>query len=65
MQRAVVDVKTGQEEWRRERDRRNRAVTDLLGACEHEDPDEQRETVELLMRTLDVDRTATREQFPR
>jgi hypothetical protein len=65
MQRAVVDVKTGEEERRQERDRRNRAVTDLLGACEHEDPDEQRETVELLMRTLDTNRTSRREQFPR
>ena len=64
MQRAVVDVKTSQEERRQEQIRHNRAVIDLLDAWEREDPDEQGESVELLMRTLDADRTSSPKHFP-
>lgn len=65
MRRAVVDVGTGLEERRREQARRNRAVIHLLDAWEHEDPDEHRETVELLTRTLNADRPSSRKHFPR
>lgn len=53
-----------EEEEREEQIRRNRAVIDLLNAWEQEDAEEQRETVEYLMRVLDEDRTSSRPLFP-
>jgi len=64
MQSAVAEINIGQDEQRQEQVRRNQAVIALLNAWEHEDPNEQRETIELLMRTLDVDRTSSRRIFP-
>ena len=63
MQTAVVEIRNSQDEQRQEQIRRNQNVIELLNAWEHEDPDEQRETVELLMRTLDEDRTSNRRLF--
>ncbi|HEY8323346.1 MAG: hypothetical protein ACHQ1E_07285 [Ktedonobacterales bacterium] len=42
---------------------RNQAVIALLNAWEQEDPEEQRETLDLLMRTLDEDRPSSRKLF--
>jgi hypothetical protein len=62
--RTVADVENKQEEQRQEQIRRNQAVIDLLNTWEQEDPDEQRETVALLMQSLDADRTSSRKLFP-
>jgi hypothetical protein len=42
---------------------RNQAVIALLNAWEQEDAEEQRETLELLMRRLDEDRPSSRKLF--
>jgi hypothetical protein len=41
----------------------NQALIALLDSWENEDPQEQRETLELLMRTLDEDRPSSRKLF--
>ncbi len=48
---------------REEQIRRNQAVIALLNAWEHEDAQEQRETLEFLMRALDEDRPSNRKLF--
>ncbi|HEX6797727.1 MAG TPA: hypothetical protein VF116_08440 [Ktedonobacterales bacterium] len=55
-----------QKQWtadREEQIRCNRAVIELLRAWEHEDAQEQRETLEFLMRALDEDRPSSRVLF--
>lgn len=51
------------DERRRAQIERNQAVIALLNAWEQEDPAEQRETLDLLMRTLDADRPSSRKLF--
>ena len=63
MQRAVADTDNRASERDQEQIRRNQAIIDLLQAWEHEDPQEQRETLEFLMRALDEDRTSARKRF--
>jgi len=41
----------------------NQAVIDLLNSWEQEDAEEQRETLEFLMRALDEDRLSSRKHF--
>ena len=43
--------------------KRNQAVIALLNSWEQEDVDEQRETLEFLMRALDEDRLSSRKHF--
>jgi hypothetical protein len=52
------------EDTREEQIHRNQAVIELLNAWEQEDAEEQRETVEYLIRVLDEDRTSSRPLFP-
>ncbi len=51
------------DERRRAQIERNKAVIALLNAWEQEDPEEQRETLDILMRTLDEDRLSFRKFF--
>lgn len=48
---------------REEQIRRNQAVIEMLNAWEHEDAQEQRETLEFLLRALDEDRLSSRKLF--
>lgn len=48
---------------REEQIRRNQAVIELLNVWEHEDAQEQLETLEFLMRALDEDRPSSRKFF--
>lgn len=50
---------------REEQIRRNQAVIELLNAWLLEDAQEQRETLEFLMRALDEDRPSSRKLFAR
>jgi hypothetical protein len=59
-----TSIDSPSEKERQEQIRRNQAVIDLLNAWEQEDPEEQRETVEYLMRVLDEDRLSSRPLFP-
>lgn len=55
-----------QQDLERERQkqiRQNQATIDLLNAWDHEDADEQRETLEFLMKALDEDRPSSRKHF--
>lgn len=63
MKRAITPNESVDEERRQEQIRRNQAVIDLLNAWEQEDPEEQRETLEFLMRALDEDRQPQRRLF--
>lgn len=51
------------DERRRAQIERNQAVIALLNMWEREDPEEQRETLDLLMRMLDEDRPSSRKLF--
>lgn len=48
---------------RQEQIRLNQAALKMLDEWDHEDPDEQRETLEFLMRALDEDRPSYRKLF--
>ncbi len=63
MKRAITPHESVDEERRQEQIRRNQVVIDLLNAWEQEDPEEQRETLEFLMRALDEDRQPQRRLF--
>ena len=52
------------EQRRKEQILRNQAVVDLLNSWEQEDPEEQRETLEYLVKALDQDRPSSRKLFP-
>jgi hypothetical protein len=52
------------EERRQEQIRRNQAALEMLRMWDQEDPDEQRETWELLKHALDEDRPGQRPLFP-
>ena len=56
MKRTITPNESADEERQQEQIRRNQAVIDLLNAWERENPEEQRETLEFLMRALDEDR---------
>jgi hypothetical protein len=60
MHRTTISAEDSADEQREEQIRRNRAVIVLLNAWELEDADEQRETLEFLMRALDEDRLSSR-----
>ncbi len=49
---------------RQEQIRRNQAAIEMLNEWMQEDPEEQRETLEYLMRVLDEDRPSYRKLFP-
>jgi hypothetical protein len=49
---------------RQEQIRRNQALIELLNSWDQEDAEEQRETLEFLMRALDEDRPSYRKLFP-
>jgi hypothetical protein len=49
---------------RQEQIRRNQALIELLNEWDQEDPEEQRETLEFLMKALDEDRPSYRKLFP-
>lgn len=49
---------------REEQIRRSQAALAMLDEWDQEDPEEQRETLEFLMRALDEDRTSYRKHFP-
>ena len=51
------------ERQRQEQIKRNQAVIDLLNSWEQEDEEEQRATLEFLMKALDEDRPLTRKLF--
>lgn len=60
------DTQRAQEEQRKRMLRRmlrNQAVIDLLNAWEREDAEEQRETLDFLMKALDEDRPSQRKLF--
>lgn len=59
----ITDTQHVQDEQRKEQMRRNQAVIDLLNAWEREDAEEQRETLEFLMKALDEDRPSDRKLF--
>ncbi len=52
------------ETQRQEQIRRNQALIDLLNEWDQEDAEEQRETLEFLMKALDEDRPSYRKLFP-
>lgn len=52
-----------EERRRRAQIERNQALIALLNMWEQEDPKEQRETLDLLMRSLDEDRPSSRKLF--
>ena len=52
------------EERRQEQIRRNMAALEMLRDWDQEDPEEQRETWEILKHTLDEDRPGQRKLFP-
>jgi hypothetical protein len=49
---------------RQEQIRRGQQLIEVLDELEREDPEDQRETLEFLMRALDEDRTSYRKLFP-
>ncbi len=51
------------EKQRQEQIQLNQAIIDLLNSWEQEDPEEQRETLEYLMKALDEDRPSSRKLF--
>ena len=65
MDQSTIDADTNHdvEEQSHDRTAINQRVIDLLNAWDREDPEEQRETLELLMRALDEDRTSARKLF--
>ena len=63
MKQPATCAHDSEDEERQEQIRRNQAVIDLLNRWEQEDVDEQRETVEYLMRVLDEDRLSYRRLF--
>jgi hypothetical protein len=64
MKQPTTSSNSRNEDTRKEQIHRNQAVIELLNAWEQEDEEEQRETVEYLMRVLDEDRTSSRPLFP-
>lgn len=52
------------EEQRQEQIHRNQSALEMLREWDQEDPEEQRETWELLKRALDEDRPGQRKLFP-
>ena len=59
------DVTDEEREARRQEQlRRGQQLIELLNELEREDPEDQRETLEFLMRALDEDRTSYRKLFP-
>ena len=59
MQQPLQDT----EQQRQEQILHNQAVIDLLNAWEQEDPEEQRETLDYLIQSLDRDRPSSRKLF--
>lgn len=49
---------------RQEQIRRGQRLIEVLNELEREDPEDQRETLEFLMRALDEDRLSNRKLFP-
>ncbi len=67
MQQPVTHTNDADEEReakRQEQIRRNQALIDLLNEWDQEDAEEQRETLEFLMKALDEDRPSYRKLFP-
>ena len=63
MKQPATRAHDSEDEERQEQIRRNQAVIDLLNRWEQEDVDEQRHTIEYLMRVLDEDRLSYRRLF--
>lgn len=68
MQQPNTQTNASEEELRemrrQEQIRRNQAAIEMLKEWQREDPEEQRETLEFLMKALDEDRPSHRKLFP-
>jgi len=63
-QQQAEEERAAKEAKRQEQIRRNQALIEVLDELEREDPEDQRETLEFLMRALDEDRWSYRKLFP-
>jgi len=63
-QQQTEEERAAKEAKRQEQIRRNQALIEVLDELEREDPEDQRETLEFLMRALDEDRWSYRKLFP-